>query len=54
MHFENVKYAQLKTWIRNKKGRRGGRRERDREERKNDIWIFLFDLGTRKKIALIL
>ena len=34
MHFENVKYAQLKTWIRNKKGRRGGRREREREERK--------------------
>ena len=33
MHFENVKYAQLKTWIRNKKGRRGGRREREKKER---------------------
>ena len=31
MHFENVKCAELKTWIRNKKGRRGGRRERERE-----------------------
>ena len=53
MHFENVKCAELKTWIRNKKGRRGGRREREREkkERKsidsiklhrfNDIYLMM-------------